>query len=142
MPRGFGVGSLSLAESGALALDHAASILDRAGDGGTFVAALAHNRRVWRALNTIAHRDNWPLPDRRQAEFALGATAKAGVSDDDVHALQSINRQVARALAGNDIERVRRRAHAIWEARGRPQGQALDHWLLAELEVTGDDQAG
>ncbi len=131
---------LSLAESGALALDRAATILDRAADGGTFVAALAHNRRVWRALETIASRNNWPLPDRRQAEFALGATAKAGISDDDIHALQFINRQVAQALAGDDIDRIRSRAHAIWEAQGRPQGQALDHWLLAELEVRGGDQ--
>jgi hypothetical protein len=37
-------------------------------------------------------------------------------------------------------EAVRRRAHEIWEARGRPEGQHEDHWREAEAELarTGD----
>lgn len=128
--------SLSLAESGALVLDHAASVLDHAADGPGFLLALAHNRRVWCALRDIARRQDWRVPDRRQTEFALGATAKAGANDDEVHALVAINRRVSQALAGGDIDRIRQRAHGIWEALGRPHGQALDHWLLAEMELT------
>ncbi|HEX5080164.1 MAG TPA: DUF2934 domain-containing protein [Geminicoccaceae bacterium] len=34
-----------------------------------------------------------------------------------------------------DIEienQTRHRAYAIWEAEGRPEGRALEHWLAAE----------
>jgi hypothetical protein len=34
-----------------------------------------------------------------------------------------------------DIEiesQTRDRAYAIWEAEGRPEGRAVDHWLVAE----------
>ena len=33
-------------------------------------------------------------------------------------------------------EAIRRRAHELWEAEGRPQGRHLDHWLQAELELS------
>jgi hypothetical protein len=29
---------------------------------------------------------------------------------------------------------TRTRAYAIWEAEGRPEGRAVDHWLAAEAE--------
>jgi hypothetical protein len=32
-------------------------------------------------------------------------------------------------------ERIRQRAHAIWENEGRPHGCDLIHWLRAEHEV-------
>lgn len=28
------------------------------------------------------------------------------------------------------------RAHALWEAEGRPEGKSIAHWLQAEAEVT------
>ena len=35
---------------------------------------------------------------------------------------------------------IAKRAHAIWEATGRPDGQAEQHWLQAEREVeAGND---
>jgi hypothetical protein len=30
---------------------------------------------------------------------------------------------------------ISERAYAIWEQQGRPDGQALDHWLQAETEL-------
>ena len=30
--------------------------------------------------------------------------------------------------------RIRDRAYAIWEAAGRPEGCAVDHWLAAEAK--------
>ena len=33
-------------------------------------------------------------------------------------------------------ERIRQRAHEIYEARGREEGHDLDDWLIAESEVT------
>jgi hypothetical protein len=32
-------------------------------------------------------------------------------------------------------EVVRRRAHAMWEREGRPEGQAERHWLTAEQQL-------
>jgi hypothetical protein len=38
-------------------------------------------------------------------------------------------------------ERIRRRAHEIYEARGREDGHDLDDWLIAESEVTRNFEA-
>jgi hypothetical protein len=32
-------------------------------------------------------------------------------------------------------------ARSIWESEGRPQGQALRHWLMAEKLVQAQEQA-
>ena len=32
-------------------------------------------------------------------------------------------------------EEIRQRAYAHWEAEGRPNGRALEHWLKAEAEL-------
>ena len=40
-------------------------------------------------------------------------------------------------------ERIRQRAHEIWESEGRPQGRDADHWSRAEEELKnqmGNDQ--
>jgi hypothetical protein len=34
-------------------------------------------------------------------------------------------------------ERIRRRAYALWEQEGRPEGRADEYWRRAEAEVTG-----
>ncbi|BAI75850.1 hypothetical protein AZL_d00240 (plasmid) [Azospirillum sp. B510] len=34
-------------------------------------------------------------------------------------------------------ERIRRRAHELWEKEGRPQGRDADHWTQAEAEIRG-----
>jgi hypothetical protein len=36
---------------------------------------------------------------------------------------------------GKLAERIRERAQEIWEAEGRPDGRAEEHWLLAEAEI-------
>lgn len=38
-------------------------------------------------------------------------------------------------------ERVRRRAHDIWEREGRPEGQHDEHWAQAEAEVDDEIRA-
>ena len=126
---------LSLAESGALALDDAAAALDGAVDSTAFLDALARNRRVWAAIRRLSRREHWPVPSHRQTAFALGASGKRAVSDDEVHALVDVNRSVSAALAGGAIAPIRERACSLWEQRGRHQGQALDFWLLAEIEA-------
>ena len=32
-------------------------------------------------------------------------------------------------------EAIRQRAHEIWQAEGRPDGRAHEHWCRAEAEV-------
>lgn len=34
-------------------------------------------------------------------------------------------------------EKIRRRAHALYEARGREDGRDLEDWFRAECEITG-----
>jgi len=34
-------------------------------------------------------------------------------------------------------EQIRRRVHALYEARGRENGHELDDWLQAEAEILG-----
>lgn len=38
-------------------------------------------------------------------------------------------------------ERIRLRAHAIWENQGRPHGQDRDHWNQAIREIDAEDAA-
>ena len=37
-------------------------------------------------------------------------------------------------------QRVRERAYHIWEAAGRPEGKADEHWLQAEAEIAAEEQ--
>lgn len=39
-------------------------------------------------------------------------------------------------MSGQD-DRVRERAHRLWENEGRPEGRDLHHWLKAEEETGG-----
>jgi hypothetical protein len=36
---------------------------------------------------------------------------------------------------------IRERAYALWEAEGRPEGRALEHWRRAEREVLEEYQS-
>lgn len=38
-------------------------------------------------------------------------------------------------------ERIGRLAHEIWEAEGRPEGQSLRHWSMAERLVEAEERA-
>ncbi|MEW6631046.1 MAG: DUF2934 domain-containing protein, partial [Pseudomonadota bacterium] len=35
-------------------------------------------------------------------------------------------------------ERIRRRAHEIWEKAGRPEGAHMDHWDQATAEIDAE----
>lgn len=130
---------LTPAESGALALADAAAQLDSADAPDTFLRALERNRMVWQAIKDVAARDNWQVPHPSVADYALSTARKMGrgVADDQLTTLVELARRVSAELAGGDIERIRERAYFIWEDRGRPHGQDLDHWLIAEMEAHG-----
>lgn len=36
------------------------------------------------------------------------------------------------------VERIRQRAHQIWEQEGCPDGREFEHWKRAERELRGD----
>lgn len=38
-------------------------------------------------------------------------------------------------------QRIRQRAHEIWEAAGRAEGSHEEHWHAAEREITAGDSA-
>lgn len=130
---------LTLTESGALALDQAAAQLDSADEPAKFLRALERNQKVWQAIKDLAERHNWRVPNAQMADYALSTARKMGrgVTDDQLTALIDINRRVSAELAGGDIEHIRQRAYFIWEDRGRPHGQDLEHWLIAEMEAHG-----
>lgn len=127
---------LTPAESGALALADAASQLDSADEPDKFLRALERNRQVWQTIKELAARHHWNIPTEQLADYALTTAGKMGrgVPDHQLLTLIDINRSVSDHLAGGNIERIRERAYFIWESRGRPHGQDLDHWLLAEME--------
>lgn len=39
------------------------------------------------------------------------------------------------------VQRVRDRAHALWEQAGRPEGQDAEHWSQAEREIAAEEEA-
>jgi len=42
------------------------------------------------------------------------------------------------AVTDDRQERIRRRAHAIWEQAGRPEGSHQQHWEQAIAEIDGE----
>ena len=36
-------------------------------------------------------------------------------------------------------EKIRKRAHEIWEEEGRPEGREYSHWLRARTEIDAED---
>ncbi|MCR6500900.1 DUF2934 domain-containing protein [Shinella sp. CPCC 101442] len=36
-------------------------------------------------------------------------------------------------------ERIRKRAHQIWEEEGRPEGREYSHWLRARADIQAED---
>jgi hypothetical protein len=39
-------------------------------------------------------------------------------------------------------DRIRQRAHEMWERDGSPEGRHEEHWKAAETEVDSEDAAG
>jgi hypothetical protein len=57
--------------------------------------------------------------------------------------LSSDKQAMRAAMSAIQASIISERAYAIWEQQGRPDGQALDHWLQAEAELqdAGQTQA-
>src|SRR5262245_62774263 len=48
---------------------------------------------------------------------------------------------LARGAPANREERIRQRAHELWEQEGRPEGRARDHWERAAQDLDREDSA-
>ncbi len=48
----------------------------------------------------------------------------------------------AEALDEGQRDAIEKRAYALWEEAGRPEGRALDYWILAEQEIVNQSSAG
>ncbi len=44
-------------------------------------------------------------------------------------------------MSDDKQDRIRQRAHAIWEGQGRPEGQDREHWAQATREIEAEDTA-
>lgn len=42
-------------------------------------------------------------------------------------------------MSENREQRIRERAHALWEADGGPEGQEAEYWFRAERAIAADD---
>jgi len=69
--------------------------------------------------------------DRRR----LSASASAA----DVSKLTRRQPQDPSTMVEPRIERIARRAHELYEARGGTHGRALEDWLQAEREIDAED---
>lgn len=45
-------------------------------------------------------------------------------------------------MDGDRDERIRQRAHEIWEREGRKEGSEAENWQRAEREVRQEEEAG
>jgi hypothetical protein len=54
---------------------------------------------------------------------------------------QESGQTTAEQFSPEQEERIRRRAHQIYEERGREEGHALNHWLQAKSEVVNRDRS-
>jgi Protein of unknown function (DUF2934) len=73
-----------------------------------------------------------------------GRVAQLQVEDHQMSKLTETVREGAQALlekADHLQERIRERAHAIWERQGRPHGRHQDHWEEAEKEIATETAA-
>lgn len=44
-------------------------------------------------------------------------------------------------MSDDKQDRIRQRAHAIWEGQGRPEGQDREHWAQATREIEAEETA-
>lgn len=46
---------------------------------------------------------------------------------------------VEKTMSAEKHERIRKRAHAIWESEGRPEGAHERHWAMASAAIDEED---
>jgi Protein of unknown function (DUF2934) len=82
------------------------------------------------------------LPLLRDAPLlnGFGVPREEGSNPDLSHCCEGILLKLAEEEMGNNRqERIRQRAHAIWEQEGQPHGAHQRHWDQATSEIDAED---
>jgi hypothetical protein len=88
--------------------------------------------------------ENRPSGQDRQEQYQR--TRDRAPTDQDgqmgsVSAPPDPGNNLGRGAPGDREDRIRQRAHELWEAEGRPDGQADRHWSRAAEDLDRDDAA-
>ena len=73
-------------------------------------------------------------PQRRRADKSSLSSVTAGARQDE-HAPSPSLPRTSDPTRESRMNRIARRAHEIYEARGGEHGKALEDWLQAEREI-------
>ena len=57
------------------------------------------------------------------------------------NAAPDADNNLGRGAPGDREDRIRQRAHELWEQEGRPEGRAHDHWDRAAQDLDREDAA-
>ena len=87
-----------------------------------------------------------PSRGRTEAEQVARRAVGHGAGHVAVNAARQAASPAADAEGGTgekpDEDRIRRRAHELWEHEGRPVGRHEEHWARARREVEAEDGGG
>lgn len=95
------------------------------------------NRRAARTYNRAQRRfaKSQPVEQKaREAEKALEGREARELAEAEAIGKSHIAEEDP-AVHGDYQEKVKARAHEIWESEGRPHGRHREHWEQAEAEV-------
>lgn len=70
--------------------------------------------------------------DTRLKDPSLAGARKGKTARQATH--ETVGRRIDSPTAGRQ-EEIRKRAYALWEKEGRPEGRHRDHWTRAEHEL-------
>ncbi|MCW2248048.1 flagellar biosynthesis regulator FlaF [Azospirillum fermentarium] len=135
-------------EGDARTLTHAATLLIEANSPETVSIALDHNLKIWVAIKLLVQDDASPLPVevkenlKNLAQYVSATTmqvTEGTIEESKLVSLARLNMHIAEGLLSGEQNRlIQERAYQIWEAQGRPEGRAMDHWIQAEEEIRAE----
>jgi hypothetical protein len=95
------------------------------------------NRTAARSYNEAQRRfvDTQPVEEKaREAEKSLDGPEAQELADAEAIGRSHIAEEDP-AVSRDHHEKVKARAHEIWESEGRPHGRDREHWQQAEAEM-------
>ena len=81
-------------------------------------------------------------PQRRRADRSSASTLTGRTRRDERDVSQSSPVRAVDPPPESRMNRIARRAHEIYEARGGERGRALEDWLQAERDIDSELGAG
>lgn len=140
--------SFTRPEDDARTLTHAATLLIEADTPEAVSTALDHNLKIWIAIKTVVQGDANPLSHevkenlKNLAQYVSATTmqvTEGTIEESKLVSLARVNMHIAEGLLSGEQNRlIQERAYQLWEAEGRPEGRAMDHWVQAEQEIRAE----